>query len=150
MAKVDPMEFYQEVTGSSKNSEDYVIGHESNAEMEVTLTEVDRKKVLDELTRLPDEMLETLSEAEDEEQAQELAEEEGMISGVTGDTILAFENICTMGLENDKLTSDHFDDIVKELDFEVLFEMGSIIVDMSIGDTGSIKDFRKADSDKSS
>ena len=42
--------------------------------------------MLDEISRLPDEMLETLSEAEDEEEAQEMAEQRNMLSGVNGQT----------------------------------------------------------------
>lgn len=151
MTKVDDMEFYQEVVGSEQKSESYVIEHSaSNKELEVEITEVDRQFVLDELARLPDELLETFDEAEDEQEAQELAEDSNLLSGVNGDTILAFENLCAESLRSEKLTSDHFEDIVKELDFEVLFEMGSKVIDMSIGDTGSIKGFRKVDSDKSS
>lgn len=146
------MEFYKRVTESENETREYTLEHQSGAELTVELTLVNRKTLLDEINRLPDEMLETLSEAEDEDEAQEMAEERNMLSNVTGDTILAFENICVDSLNDPdgKLTSHNFEELVAELDFETLFEMGSEIIEMSFEESGSIKDFQKADSDKNS
>jgi hypothetical protein len=146
------MEFYKRVTESKNDVREYTLEHQSGAQMTVELTVVNRKTLLDEINRLPDEMLETLSEAEDEEEAQQRAEEQNMLSNVNGDTILAFENICVNSLNDpeDKLTSHNFEEIVAELDFETLFEIGSEVIEMSFEETGSIKDFHEVDSDKNS
>lgn len=144
------MEFYQRVTDSDDRSAEYVLTHQSNAELTVELTVVNRKILLDEIARLPDEMLNTLSEADDEEEAQELAEERNMLSGVNGDTIMAFENICVESMEHGELTRHNFEDIVQELSFEVLFEIGSKVIELSFEEQGSIKDFREVDSGKNS
>ena len=147
MTQVDSMEFYQRVTESESDVRTKTIEHQSGAEMEVELTVVNRKLLLDEISRLPDEMLQTLSEAEDEDDAQEMAEERNMLSNMNGDTILAFENICAESLNDPeaKLTKHNFEEIVAELDFETLFEIGSEIIEMSFEDGGSIKDFHEAD-----
>jgi hypothetical protein len=150
MTEVDAMEFYQRVTDSDDRTVEYVLTHDSNAELTINLTVVNRKVLLDEIARLPDEMLETLSEADDEDEAQELAEERNMLSGVNGDTIMAFENICVESMNHDELTRHNFENIVAELSFEALFEIGSKVIELSFEEQGSIKDFREVDSDKNS
>lgn len=152
MSEVNGLDFYDRVTSNTKQSEEYTLVHDSGAEFTLELEEVNRKFVLDEINRLPDGMLEALSEADDEDEAQEMAEERNMLTNVNGNTILAFENICveSMNDPSGELTSHQFEDIVQNLSFEALFEMGSIIIENSIGDTGSIKDFHRVDSDKSS
>lgn len=145
MTETEAMDFYKRVTESNNKTSDYTLVHDSNAELTVTLTVVNRKILLDEINRLPDEMLETLSEAEDEDDAQEMAEERNMLSNVNGDTILAFENICVESMTHDDLTTHHFEEIVADLDFETLFEIGSEIIEMSFEESGSIKDFHEAD-----
>lgn len=152
MTEIDSMEFYKRVTESENETREYTLGHESGAETTFELTVVNRKTLLDEINRLPDPMLETLSQAEDEDEAQEMAEQQNMLSNVNGDTILAFENICIESLSDPdgKLTRHNFEEIVAELDFETLFEIGSEIIEMSFEETGSIKDFQKVDSDKNS
>lgn len=147
MTEVDSMEFYQRVTESENDVSTYTLEHQSGAEMKVELQVVNRKTLLDEINRLPDEMLQTLSEADDEDDAQEMAEERNMLSNVNGDTILAFENICVASMNDPegKLTRHNFEEIVAELDFETLFEIGSEVIEMSFEETGSIKDFHKED-----
>jgi hypothetical protein len=150
MTEVDGMEFYQRVTDDDHKFKEFTLVHQSNAELTVKLQEVDRKKILDEINRLPEEMLQMLSEAEDEEEAEEMAEEQNMLSGVNGQTIMAFENICAMSMTHDDLTQHNMEDMVTELDFEVLFEMGARIIELSFAEQGSIKDFREADTGKNS
>lgn len=144
------MEFYQRVTDNEHKSKEYTLEHENGYELTVDLEVVDRKTLLDEISRLPDEMLETLSEAEDEEEAQEMAEDQNMLSGVNGQTILAFENICVESMNHEDLTRHNFEDMVGELSFEVLFEMGAQVIEMSFEEQGSIKDFHEAGTDKNS
>jgi hypothetical protein len=150
MTEVDAMEFYKRVAESDRSEAEYTIEHESNAQVTVTLTVVDRKTLLDEIARLPDEMLDMLTEADDEDEAKELAEEQNMLTGVNGDTILAFENICAESIQHEEWTSHNVEDIVRELAFEVLFEIGSKVIEMSFEESGSIKDFHEVESGKSS
>lgn len=144
------MDFYKRVTESENEVREYTLEHQTGAELTIELTVVNRKTLLDEINRLPDAMLQTLSEADDEDEAQEMAQEQNMLSNVNGDTILAFENICVASMNHDELTSHNFEEIVAELDFETLFEIGSEVIEMSFEETGSIKSFHKADSDKNS
>lgn len=151
MTEVDAMEFYTRVTDSDQSSTtEYTLEHQSGAELTVTLTDVDRKFLLDEINRLPDEMLAMLSEAEDEDEAQELAEERNMLSNVDGNTIDAFESICAESMDHEELTTHNFEDMVGELSFDVLFEMGSTVIEQSFENQGSIKDFRAVDSGRNS
>jgi len=150
MTETDAMDFYQRVTESKADSREYTLEHQSGAEVTVEINSVDRKELLDEINRLPNQMLDTLSEADDEEDAQELAEEQNMLSNVNGDTVLAFENICIAAINHDKWTTHNVQDIVAELDFETLFEIGSEVIEMSFEETGSIKSFQRVDSDKNS
>lgn len=143
MTEVDGMEFYQRVTESATQTDEYTLEHQSGAEMTVELEVINRKVLLDEIARLPDEMMETLSEAEDEEEAQEMAQNNNMLSGVNGDTVTAFENICIASMSHEELTQHNFEAIVAELSFEVLFDIGSKIIELSFENQGSIKDFHE-------
>jgi hypothetical protein len=150
MTEVDSMEFFERVTQSEQRIEEYTLEHQSGAEMTVELTVVNRKPLLDEINRLPDEMLDAFSQADDEDEAQELAEEQNMLTNVNGDTILAFENICVESMQDpeQQLTRHNFEEIVAALDFETLFEIGAKVIEMSFEDSGSIQNFQKVDSDK--
>jgi len=148
MEQVEAMDFYERVVGGDTETREITLENEDGAVLDVELTVVERKELLDEINRLPDEMLETLSEAEDPEEAEEAAREQNMMSNVNGDTIQAFENICTHSIEHEELTSFHVEEIVSELDFEVLFPLGAEVIEMSFESTGKVKDFHGLDSAK--
>lgn len=150
MQEIDAIEFYDRVVSDRDRTEEITLEHQSGAGLTMDVIVVDRKELLDEISRLPEEMLETISEAEDEAEAKEEAEEKGMMNGVNGDTILAFENICKKGLRHDELTSMNIDDMVEELSFEALFPLGSKVIEMGFENSGTIEDFHEVDSDKSS
>lgn len=151
MAEVDGLDFYNKVTDSTSETREYTLTDgPTNAELTVTLKKVGRKQLLDELNKLPDEMMETIAEAEDEEEAEELAKEQNMLSGVNGDVVDAFEALCAESMEHDDLTTHHFEEMVKELSFEALFELGAEVVDLSFEQSGRIEDFQPADSGRSS
>jgi len=145
MTEVDALDWYAKVVSDETTTEDYVLEHSTGAELTVTLAPVDRKELLNQISKLPDEMLSTLSEADDEDEAQEMAEEQDMLSNVNGDTIEAFESICVSGLSHAELTSNEFKDIVDHLSFEVLFEVGSKLIELSFEETGTVEGFRKLD-----
>lgn len=150
MEEVEAMAFYNAVTdddGEDKSKE-ITLENATGEALTVSLTVVDRDYLMDQITQLPDAMLETLEEAEDPEEAEDKAEDANMISNVNGDTIRAFESICAAGMDHEELTGHHFEDMVKELDFEVLFPIGAEIIELSFENTGRVKDFHAQDSDK--
>ncbi len=148
MEQVEAMDFYERVVGGDSKTTEITLENEDGAAIDVELTVVERKALLDEINRLPDEMLETLSEADNPDEAEEAAREENMMTNVNGDTIQAFENICSQSIEHENLTSIHIEEIVSELDFEVLFPLGAEVIEMSFESTGKVKDFHGLDSAK--
>ena len=148
MNEGDAFAFYEDVVGGEEgvdNTEqvEYVLEAANGRELELILTELDRKFVIDKLNSLPDEMLEMFSAVDDPEEAQRRAEEQNALTGLSGDAIGAFEDLCAESMEHGELTQHHFDDMVTELDLEVLFEMGSEIIEMSLSDSGKITGFRE-------
>jgi hypothetical protein len=148
MADTEAIDFYNEVMDSEEQTKEYTLEHERGYELTVELSSANRKDVLDEINKLPDEMLAAISEAEEGDE-KEVAEEQNMLANVDGSTVEAFESICAMGMQHDELTSHHFEDMAEKLDFEVLFEMGAQIIELSL-DESTIKDFHEVDSDKNS
>lgn len=148
MNEGDALDFYEDVvedgdaTGPDKSVE-YVLEAANGRELTIELTEVDRKFVIDKLNALPDEMLEMFSEVDDPEEAQERAQEQNALTGLSGDAVGAFEAICAKSMEHAELTQHHFDDMVQELSLEVVFEMGSEVIEMSLDDDGAITGFRE-------
>jgi len=156
MNEGDAMEFFDEVVGGEdgphapSQETEYVLEAQNGRELTVTLKPVDRKFAIDKLNDLPDELLELFSEVEDPEEAQRQAEEAGALAGLSGSAIKAFEELCAESMSHPKLTTTHMEQVAKELDLEVLFEMGSQVVEMSLEDDGAISGFRKPGSDKNS
>jgi len=148
MNEGDALDFYEDVVGggdASAPSEtvEYVLEAANGRELTVELTPVDRKFVIDKLNALPDEMLELFSEVDDPEEAQERAQEQNALTGLSGDAIGAFEEICAESMEHGELTQHHFDEMVEELSLEIVFEMGSEVIEMSLDDDGAITGFRE-------
>lgn len=150
MEQDDAIEFYDEVIGGDDDykitpEEQRVLEARSGHQLTVDLVKVDRKEIIDELRKLPDELLEMFDGAEDPEEVQEEATAANALQGLSGDAIEAFENICAKGMEHPELTQHQFDKLVHELSLEVLFEMGSVIIDISLQDNGKITGFRELD-----
>lgn len=148
MEEVEAMDFYNRVVGSERETSEYTLTHESGASHTFQVEAVNRKDLLNEISNLPNEMLETISEAEDEEEATEEADDMGLLTGLNGDTITTFENICVLGLSDEELFDDDIRGIVEQMDFDVLFELGAEIIDMSFEETGSVTDFHGPSSDE--
>lgn len=146
----DATDFYKRVTSGESTHSERVLEHESGAQITVELHPVARQQLLDQISRLPDQMLETISEAEDEEEARQRAEESNMLSGINGNTVIAFETLCSESMKHDELTPYEIEDIVSELSFNVLFEIGAEVMELSFDNDGSIRDFHEVGSDKSS
>jgi hypothetical protein len=152
MQEVEAMEFFDRVVGDDDDeaAETVILEHKSNAALEVEVVDLERNELMDELSGLPDEMLEVLAQAADAEEANEEAAEANLFSNVDGDTTRAFESICGKGLRHPELTSENIEMIVSEFDFDVLFGLGAKILEVSMGDTGSVTDFHEPGSDESS
>jgi len=150
MNEADALDFFDEVVGgedgphaATTERREFVLEAANGRETTMLLTPCDRKYVIDQLNKLPDELLEMFAEADDVEEAQEEADATDALTGLSGDAIEAFENICATGMEHPDLTQHHFDQLVLEIGLEVLFEMGSIIIEMSLEDDGKITGFRE-------
>lgn len=145
------MEFFDRVVDDDDGvARTITLEHSSGAALDVQLRSLDRKQIIDQIRKLPDSMIEAMTEAEDPEEAEEVARENNMLTDVNGDTIEAFEIICTKGTTHPELTENEIEMMVDEFDFEVLFNLGAQIIELSFEDGGSIRDFHEVDSDKSS
>jgi len=148
----DALEFFEEVVGGEEGPhaaparrEKKKITADNGRELTIDLVPVDRKDAIDQLRKLPDELLEMFDEVDDPEEVQEEASAANALKGLSGEAIQAFEEICVMGMDHPELTEHHFEGIVQELSLEVLFEMGSVIIDISLQDSGKITGFRDLD-----
>lgn len=152
MQHVDAMEFFDRVVDDEDDEAGRTITleHESGAALDVQVSGLDRKTVIDQIKHLPDSMLDAMSGAESAEEAEEQAREQNMLTDVDGETIKAFEELCTDGVSHNELTSQNMAEMVKEFDFEVLFRLGAQIIELSFEDGGSIKDFHEPGSGRSS
>jgi hypothetical protein len=153
MQEVEALEFYERVTDDEQSFGDKptrILEHESGATLEVTLVSVDRADLMDEMQRLPESMIEAMSGADDPDEAEERAREQGLLTDVDGETIRAFENIVVQGIEHEELTTKHFKRMVEKFDLEVLFPIGAEIMEESFEDTGSVTDFHEPGSDNNS
>jgi hypothetical protein len=146
MEEPEAIQFYEDVVGGENHAEtdrkEFVLEAANNRDLEIYLERLDRKYVIDQLNKLPDEMLEMFAEAEDPEDIDE-EEATQALSGLSGDAIEAFENICQKSMNHAQLTDHHFEEMVTELDLEVLFEMGSRVIEMSLDEGGKITGFRE-------
>ena len=141
----EPLQFYEDVVGGEHTSEvkqKFELEAANGRTIVVGLKRVDRKYTIDQLNKLPDEMLEMFAEAEDPEELDEEEASEAM-SSLSGDAIEAFENLCQKGLEHPELTDHHFEGMVGELDLEILFELGAQVIEISLEDGGKITGFRE-------
>lgn len=150
MEQGDALDFYQEVVGeeSGPNAppsqrKEYALEARNGREMKVDITPLDRKFVIDQLNRLPEELLELFSEVDDPEEAQEQANAANALTGLSGEAIGAFETLCSESMDHPELTEHHFEGLASELSLEVLFEIGSYVIEMSLEDDGKIAGFRE-------
>lgn len=149
MEEGDALEFYEEVIGGEEGphaapdkKKEFVLEAANGRELTVELVPADRKFVIDQLSNLPEDLLEMFSEVDDPEELDE-NEATSALTGLSGDAIESFENLCSEGMQHGELTQHHFDELVTQLDLEVLFEMGSHVIELSLEDDGKITGFRE-------
>jgi len=145
MKEEDALDFYKRITEGTQGYEKISIEHKSGAVLEgVEMHPVDKKELAGVISELPDEMFDAVDDAADAEEAEEQLEESGTsLNAVNEDTITAFEKICARSLKHEHYTNTQIKTIVSELDFGVLFELGTEIINMSSEDTGAIRGFQK-------
>jgi len=145
--EAEAMEFFEDVMGEDDEmageTRERVLESASGRQLVVELHSIDRKEVLDELNNLPDEMLDALADADDPEEAEERARDEGMLSGVNGQTIGAFERICSKGIDHPELTSHQWEAMVEKFSLEVLFPLGAEIMELSLDEDDGVVDFHE-------
>lgn len=146
MSEENALGFYERVVSEEKGeSRERVLEHASGHKLTVEISGINRKAMLDQVNRLPDSLLSTLSEAEDPEEAEERAQEEGQLSSVNGETIDAFERICAMGMDHPELTSHQFEELVQKFELDVLFPIGAEIMELTFSDDSGVVDFHEVE-----
>ncbi len=149
MDESEAVSFFDEMVNDTPSTarETYVLESETGHELTVYIKQLDRAYVIDKLAELPDEMLQQMEDVDDPENMDEedAIEATNGLGGLSGDAIRAFEELCAEGMDHSDLTTHQFERIVGELSLEVLFEIGSIIIELSLEEDGRITGFRKAE-----
>jgi hypothetical protein len=145
MQETDAVNFYQRVVEGKKQSRSIDLEHADGYVLaDVQMHPVDKKKLGEVIEQLPESIFEAAEEADgDIEQAEE--EVDGDMSAVTEGTVAAFEDLLHDSLQHEELTTTQMRAIVNELSFEMLFELGSECINMSVEETGEIRDFHEQD-----
>jgi hypothetical protein len=143
MQETDAMDFYQRIVEGTKNYKTIDLEHQDGYRLEgVEMHAIDKQTLAGVIERLPQQMFEAVEEADgDAEEAEE--EMEGDLSAVTEDTVAAFEDLLSDSLNHPDLTKSQIGQIVAELDFETLFTLGTEVINMSVEETGAIRDFHE-------
>ena len=145
MQEEEALDFYQRITEGKKRHQTISLTHSSGSTLEgVRMHPVDKKTLAGVIEKLPEEMFDAVEDAEDADDAEEQLEEQGgSLGAVNADTVDAFEELCAEALDHPELTKPQMEHIVQELNFEVLFELGTEIINMSSEETGAIRGFQK-------
>lgn len=147
MESEEAQEFFDRVTSGTKHYKSIELEHKSGAALsDVELHPVDKAELGSVVERLPEAMFAAAEGAENPEEAEEKLEESDELSGLDAmneDTISAFEDLCKMSLKHEDLAPPQMKQIVAELSIEVLFELGTEIIQMSVEDTGDVQGFRE-------
>lgn len=146
MEEQDALDFYKKVIGGRDQTvREITLTHKDGDELDVELHPVERKKLLDQIQRLPDELLEVIAEADDAEEAEDEVDAAALLRGMSGEAVAAFEEICALGLKHPDLADDDFRDMCTQFSFEALFPVGAQVIEISLEDTGVVKDFQVHD-----
>jgi hypothetical protein len=146
MNKETANDFYERLVEGTDYAKTITLEHGSGAKLEgVKMHPVEKKILADVINSLPEDMFETVEQADNPDEAEELLEEEqGMsLSSMSSETVDAFERLVSESLTHDDLTQTQMESVVVALDFSMLFELGGQIIDMSFSDGNAIKDFQE-------
>lgn len=158
MPEVSGSEFFKANAAVEKSTREFKLADDQNRHITVELEEVERKDLFNELHRLPsgfiDVMLsggvDDLEDVDDPEDVDLDVDPSELINHIDGNTIDVFESLFAISANHPDLTSMDMEELSTSLSFEVLFEVGGEVIDLSLADNGRIKRFREPDSDKSS
>jgi len=143
MQETDAMDFYQRIVDGTKDYKTIDLEHRDGYLLAgVEMHAIDKQTLAGVIERLPQQMFEAVEDADgDAEEAEE--EMEGDLSAVTEDTVGAFEDLLSESLDHSELTTTQIAQIVSELDFETLFTLGTEVINMSVEETGAVRDFHE-------
>jgi hypothetical protein len=65
------------------------------------------------------------------------------LSAVTEDTVDAFEDLCLNSLNHPDMPKPHMESVIRNLNFEMLFNLGTEVIDMSAESDGAVMDFHE-------
>lgn len=145
MAELDPMEFYEQVTSGVDEYKEISLEIEDGGRLGgFELHIVDKKRLARTIERLPDSMFDAVEGAENADEAEDEFEERGgNLDAVTEDTVDAFEALISDSLRHPSFDGAQINVIVDKLSFEKLFELGTEVINMSVENTGEIRDFHE-------
>jgi len=140
-------DFYERLVEGTDYEETIELTHGSGAKLtKVKMAPVNKRVLANVINKLPEEMFDAVEGAESPEEAEEMLEEgEGgsmSLQSMSSDTVEAFEDLLSASLSHEELTQTQMDQIIENLDFSALFELGGQVMDMSFSDGNAIKDFR--------
>lgn len=147
MKNSEANEFYDRIVEGREYFETVSLSHESGATLEgVELHPVSKQRLASVIERLPDEMFDAIEDAENPEEAEEMLDDDSAdgLAAMNSSTVEAFEDLVADSAKHSSLTNTQMREIIESLDFEVLFELGGKIMDMSFENSGAIKDFHEA------
>jgi hypothetical protein len=140
------VEFYERVTQGVSRTRTITLEHSSGATLDgVEMSPVDKTLLASVIERLPDTMFEAAQNYDGDNPEEDLADDDLSLSTINADTVQGFEDLCKESLNHPDLAPPQMNSIIKNLNFEVLFELGSEIMDMSIEDDNSVRDFQEHD-----
>jgi rRNA maturation endonuclease Nob1 len=145
MQEEDAIDFFKRVTEGTKQHREIDLTHESGSTLTgVKMHPVDKVTLSSIFEKLPEDLFDEVEDAETAAEAEEqLQESEASVDAVNPDTVEAFETLCKESLDHPDLTAPQMETIVDELAFEVLFEVGSEVIELSSEQTGAVQDFQK-------
>lgn len=136
------IDFYERVTQGVSQTKTISLEHSSGATLDgVQMSPVNKRRLASVIERLPNEMFEVAAEYDGDNPEEDLADADLTMGSINEETISAFEDLCKDSLSHPELAPPQMNDIIDSLNFEVLFALGSEIMDMSIEEDGAVKDF---------
>lgn len=138
-------EFYERLLEGTEHSKTITLEHTTGDTLNnVELTVVDKKNIADAVEDMPDELFEaTEDEDVDADEAEEIARQTGQSAAISEEVVTGFEDLCGYSLEHPSLSDSQMRQIIEELDFTTLFELGTEILNFSVENSGDVKGFRE-------
>jgi len=145
MQEEDAIDFYKRITEGTKQYREIDLTHESGSTLTgVEVHPVDKVTLSQVFEKLPEDLFEGVEDAETAAEAEEqLEQSDTSIEAVNPDTVEGFEMLCKESLDHPELTDPQMRQIIDELSFEVLFEVGSQVVELSSEQAGAVQDFQR-------